>query len=496
MSKKPRSIRNLVVALFALSTIAAFALFAAYDAIVSSYNRGETNPIVRILQPAPSAGRSMRSLSLITRRLNAGLLEGPETLTNPTFLADLSAQAFPFRIALRKGNEIAYRSAGLEKTDLAALPAFGAPAEDKPFPEAEAETRVLFQFDFYSRSGGRDSLFILSAARRRGFYAPFGKQILLFAALLLLAADAAAGVFAIMRLTLPLRRVEKAALAMSSGDLDTPVEGDQILELSRVFDALDTMRSEIRELLQRGRDREAERRELIANLSHDLRTPLAAIRGYVDGLREGIADTPEKRERYLRVAGQKILDLDRMIDRIFLLSTLEANACPPEPRRIDLRAFLRDSIDELSLSHCGEDARFSASGIEAAPGNGPLFVSVDPLQLRRVVENLVENSLKHSGKRPVSVSVSLALSESKGGSPRRALLSVEDDGRGIAEAQLGRIFDRFYRGESSRPGGGVGLGLAIARQIIEAHGGTIRAGRDGLGGAAFVIELPLDEAKP
>jgi signal transduction histidine kinase len=254
------------------------------------------------------------------------------------------------------------------------------------------------------------------------------------------------------------------------------------------------MRSKIRGLLQNERDREADRRELIANLSHDLRTPLSAIRGYVDGLREGIADTPQKRERYLGVLGQKIQDLDRMIAQIFLLSTLEAQGAPPELRRVDLRAFLRDSIEELALAHGGEEARFSEAGLDSGGDPGPLFVQADPLQLRRVAENLVDNALRHSGKRPVSIRFSLSRAEAEGGRPARALFSIEDDGRGIAPEERTRIFDRFFRGDPSRAGPGFGLGLAIARQIIEAHGGTIQAGRAESGGASFSISLPLDEA--
>jgi histidine kinase len=490
MNRKPRSIRNAVILLFAASTTAAFALFAGYDAIMSSYYRGESSTITRLFKPAPSAGRGVRTLTQVMRRLNAALLQGPQALTSRAFLESLAAKALPFGIALRQGSSLSFVSAPYDPADLGVLPAFGAPAEDRPFPDDDTKPHVIFQMDFLEGASARSSIFVLSLPHGEGPRQPLGRQVFMLAALLLLAADAGAGVYAILRITGPLRRVESAALAMSTGDLDTPVAGDRILELSRVFDALETMRSEIRELLLRERDREAERRELIANLSHDLRTPLSAVRGYVDGLREGIADTPEKRARYLAIAGQKIQDLDRMIGQIFLLSTLESKASPLELRRVDLAAFLRDSVEELRLAHVEEEARISATGIDE--GREPSFVRSDPLQLRRVVENVVENALRHAGKRPVAVSIGLSRDES---APRpRAVIRIEDDGRGISEADRARVFERFYRGDPSRGGSGMGLGLAIARQIIEAHGGEIRAERAAAGGAAIVVTIPMEEA--
>ncbi len=488
--KKPRSIRNLVLALFAVSTVMSFALFASYNEIISSYYRGESSPITRFFQPVPSAGRGMRTISLVMRSLNAAFLNDRDNLADPGFLKSLAAQASPFGVVLRSGDRIVYSSVRLEKDDLDRLPIFGAPATDQPFSETEVHPHVLLQLDFMNPANLPASIFVLSAPHPEG-HPPFGRQLFLIVALILLAADGAAGVYFILRLTGPLRRVESAALAMSSGDLDTPVAGDQILELSRVFGALDTMRSKIKDLLGRERDREADRRELIANLSHDLRTPLSSIRGYVDGLREGIADTPQKRERYLGVLDQKIQDLDRMIGQIFLLSTLEAQASPPELRRIDLRAFLRDSLEELRLAHGSEEAIFVAAP-EMEAEAAPLFAVADPLQLRRVTENLVDNSLRHSGKRPVSIFFSISRLEPEEGTRPSVRFTIEDDGRGIPQEELGRVFERFFRGDPSRAGGGFGLGLAIARQIIEAHGGTISASRGANGGAAFSIVLPLE----
>ena len=488
------SIRRTVSIFFAATLLIAFLMLAGYESVITSYYRGESNLVTRILNPAPSAERSSGTTLKILRLFNAALLSGPDGPTKGPFLDEAATAALDHVIVLRVGEGLAFSSKPLSDDQKALLPAFGAPAplrsppRPSPRPGAGDEAKPAvgpedldLHLDFRTGTGEAASFFLLDehAPRRRSY--PFSRQLALIVALVLLAADAAAGIFFMLRVTGPLRRVEAAALAMSRGDLDTPVEGGyRFVELERAFEALETMRSEIKELLERERRSEAERRELIANLSHDLRTPLAAIRGYVDGLREGIADTPEKRDRYMRVLGDKIQVLDRMIGEIFLLSTLEARDAPPEFALVDLRAFLADSVEDLRLSAAPGDAVFEVEGLEGPPR----LASADPTQLRRVVENLVSNSIRHGGKRPVRIRIGLA--ELRGESE----IFVEDDGRGIAPEDLDRAFERFWRGDPSRRGGGFGLGLAIARRIVEAQGGRIRAERSGSGGARILITLP------
>ncbi len=483
--KKGRSLRRLILALFAISLGLSFALFELYGILVSSYYRGESSPLTKLFRPAPNAARGFHAIACTMRLLNSAQLEGPDRLTSRDFLTQLAAGASPFGVALRIGSNLAYSSLPLAREDMEHFPPFGASLDEEPFPEDTASPRVFFQVDFHSSDGGQATLFILNMPRAGGSHIPFTRQISLILALILLAGDGAAGVYFILKLTVHLRRLESAALAMSTGDFDTPVVGGiQLLELARVFGAMETMRSKIKELMRRERENVSERRELIANLSHDLRTPLSAIRGYVDGLREGIADTEPKRERYLSVLGQKIQDLDKMISQIFLLSMLDAKASPPELRRIDLRAFLRDSAEELRLAHGPDEASFEELGLEGQP----IYSRADPLQLRRVVENLVDNSIRYSGICPVALRLSL---EARDG---HATIRVEDNGRGIPEEELELAFQRFSRGGSARSGTGFGLGLSIARQIVEAHGGRIWASRAPGGGAAIDISLPVEGA--
>ncbi len=496
-TEKQRSIRRTVLALFAASIAVSVFLLSAFESAISSYYRGESSVLTRIFKPALPAVGSAKTMVHVMRRFNAALLTSPDAPIQRPFLTDLARRAAPLVIVMRIGEVIDFSSIPSSYKGDVHLPPFLAPSEAEPFSDEETELHAIVQFDFKTSSAQNASFFIMRLPGDDPHRLPFSRQLALGIAILLLAADGAAGVYFILRLTTPLRRIEAAALAMSRGDLATPVEGgDQILELARVFSAMETMRSKIVELLALEREREGERRELIANLSHDLRTPLSAIRGYVDGLHEGIANTPQKVDRYLTVLRTKIQDLDHMIGQIFLLSTLEARETPPDLRKIDFRAFLRDCVEELELSLPTEDLRIVEEGFEGEP----CMIRADPLQLRRVLENLVENAVKHSGKKPVTVRIGLGQAEGW------ASLRVEDDGRGIGRAEAERVFDRFYRSDPSRSGGGVGLGLAIAKQIAEANGGRLRIlgpaeaedqdqGATGSPrhntGACFVFELPL-----
>jgi signal transduction histidine kinase len=478
------SIRLLVIALFSATMLVAFTLLAAFENAVSSYYRGESTILTRLFQPAQPIARTSRTSMVVLRMFNAALLEGPDAPTDPAFLAKVTARASPLGIALRIGDRIVYESPALDEATRASLPLFGAPGTDEPITEESKSIRTMHQFDFRTGSGLPATFFILHRPNPATDRLPFSRQIFFVVALLLLAAESIAGAYFILRLTSSMRRVEAAALAMSRGDLATPIEGGyKILELARVFDALETMRSEISVLLAREREQEVGRRELIANLSHDLRTPLSAIRGYVDGLREGIADNPEKVAHYLEVAGKKIHDLDRMIGQIFLLSTLDARESPPDLRRMDLSAFLRDSVEELRLSLPHGSAELVDEGLTGVE----CPVLADPLQLRRVIENLVDNAVRHGGRVPVRILVGLSMEGNA------AVFRVDDDGKGIPPEKASLVFERFYRGDSSRTGAGMGLGLAIVKQIVDAHAGSIVAGRSAMGGASFVISLPLRE---
>ncbi len=269
------------------------------------------------------------------------------------------------------------------------------------------------------------------------------------------------------RVLIPLAALSDSARRIRDGNLDFSISYNRRDEFSGVFEDFDAMRQRLSDSVQQQLRYEEERREFIAEMSHDLRTPLTAIQGYVEGLRDGIASTPEKQAHYLNMIYHKVRGMDLLVDRLFLLSKLETGHFPFRFESVDLVNFLCKYCEDVREEYAskGQTVRFETE--EASPVTVPL----DAEQMRQVLENLLENSVKY---RRGDTGISTVRLTAESG---RAVVTISDDGPGVGEEDLSRLFESFYRGDKARtnPGEGSGLGLAIVRRIIEAHGGSISA---------------------
>jgi signal transduction histidine kinase len=220
---------------------------------------------------------------------------------------------------------------------------------------------------------------------------------------------------------------------------------------------------------------EENRKELISNISHDLRTPITAIKGYVEGIRDGVADSPEKMDRYLNTIYSKAVLMDRLIEDLFYYSRLDLKRVSFNFDRLEVVSFIRESLDELASDFDNLTLRFHDP--ETPGADKDIDVVADPAHLKRVFVNVIQNAVKYAEKDQTRVDVSLCLTQDN------VTIEIADDGPGIDLEDLPHVFDRFFRADPSRDlrSGGSGLGLAIARQIIEAHGGTIWAENTGTG---------------
>ena len=294
----------------------------------------------------------------------------------------------------------------------------------------------------------------------------------------LLWAVAVAGVGGLLLVSLTSRRALRsvraltfAARRMGAGDLTQRVDAggrDEIGELSRTFNGM-------ADALERA---ERQRRHLVADVAHELRTPLSNVQGYVEALRDGVL---EPDAQTLATIHQQVLYLSELVEDLRLLADTEAGDFTLHLESGSLADALRDCIE-------GVRARAEAKGVALAsrlPASAP-DVLFDRTRLAQVVGNLLDNALRHT---PPGGSVSVTLEFGAD----VAAVSIRDTGEGIPEEQLPFVFDRFYRVDPSRSRitGGVGLGLTIARQLVEAHGGSIRAESTPGQGTTFVIELPL-----
>lgn len=261
----------------------------------------------------------------------------------------------------------------------------------------------------------------------------------------------------------PIRKLSLAANKIREGDLDYSVKSNKKDELGELSQTFESMRVKLKEAQVAQEQYEQNRQELIASISHDLKTPLTSIKGYVQGIQDGVANTPEKLERYMDTIYKTTDDMDGLIDELFLYSKLDIERLPFHYENVDLYAFFIDVVDELSFQLEKEQGVvfFSANKRDS------FTVEADREKIKRVVTNIIQNSLKYMDKAQKEITVHLS------SQPDDVIVEIRDNGRGIGEKDLPFVFDPFYRTDSSRNSstGGSGLGLSIVKKVIEAHGG-------------------------
>ena len=265
----------------------------------------------------------------------------------------------------------------------------------------------------------------------------------------------------------PVEKLSKSAEHISKGDFERPIQPMGNDELGKLAQTFESMRLKLKESADLQLKYEQNRKELIANISHDLKTPITSIKGYVEGIQDGIADTPEKMDRYIQTIYKKSMDMDFLIDELFLFSKLELNSVPFYFEKVDLVPYFQDLLEEIQY-----DVERNGIKISFIVEEGKNFsVSADREQLKRIAINIIQNSIKHMDKNHKEISVSLLLNLDE------VVIQFKDNGKGIKKEAVPHIFEQFYRADSSRGSaeGSSGLGLAIAKRIIDQHGGRIWA---------------------
>ncbi|GGG02014.1 two-component sensor histidine kinase [Paenibacillus albidus] len=265
----------------------------------------------------------------------------------------------------------------------------------------------------------------------------------------------------------PLRQLEQGSRSIAEGDLNFSLHSKVRNEVGSVIRSYEKMRSELQRAIGAQLAMEESRKQLISNISHDLKTPLTSIKGYVEGIREGVANDPEKLKKYIDVIHSKTLDMDRMIDGLFLYSKLDLEQERFDFEAVPLKEFYRQTMNELSMEY--ESAGVRLTGEYEAGADA--VATMDAQKIKRVILNIVGNSVKFMDKQDPYIRVHF------GRQAEEWIIAVTDNGPGMDPSELEKIFDRFYRGDVNRNQNvaGTGLGLAIAKQIIQHHGGMIYA---------------------
>lgn len=275
-----------------------------------------------------------------------------------------------------------------------------------------------------------------------------------------------------------IRTVEVTARRLGEGDLDARVSGvDAGPELETLATTLDEMADRLRRAQDRERDAEHMRRDLITTISHDLRTPLASLRAMVEAIDEGVIEDPPSLRRYVSQMRRSVHQLGTMVDDLFELTQLDAGAIEAETRRARL-----DEVVSTALAAVEPSAR--EKGLELVTHLGTAGDAPCSPRVARVLQNLLANAVRHT---PADGTILIEAERADG----RLQIAVEDTGEGIAPDDLPRVFDPFFRADPARSGPGAGLGLALAKRIVEALGGEISAERGTSRGARFAVELPV-----
>lgn len=265
----------------------------------------------------------------------------------------------------------------------------------------------------------------------------------------------------------PMRKLRKAMKTITEGNLACEVKEDYEEELGGLCRDFENMRIHLKEAIDDKMRYDRDTKELISNISHDLKTPLTTIKGYVEGILDGVADSPDKMDRYLKTVYNKVNDMERLIGELTLYSKIDTNEIPYNFIKINVKAYFDDCAEEIRTEL--ESRNFVLTYLNYVPDDVCLIA--DPEQLYRVINNIISNSIKYNNKaRGV---INIRVREEK----EYIHLEIEDNGQGVSPEEAGRIFERFYRTDASRNSrtGGSGIGLSIVKKIVEAHGGTIWA---------------------
>lgn len=292
----------------------------------------------------------------------------------------------------------------------------------------------------------------------------------------------------------PLVKLRKATQNIKDGNLDfvLDVEGaDEFAELCRDFEE---MRRRLKESAEEKLVLDKENKELISNISHDLKTPITAVKGYVEGIMDGVADTPEKMDRYVRTIYNKTVEMDHLINELTFYSKIDTNRIPYTFSKLNVEDYFSDCAEEVGLE-------LETRGIQLCYANyvdSDVQVIADGEQIRRVIHNIISNAIKYMDKGKGMKGIIQIRVKDVGDFVQ---VEIEDNGKGIAAKDLPYIFDRFYRTDVSRNSakGGSGIGLSIVRKILEDHGGKVWAtSREDIGTIMYFVlrkyqEVPVNE---
>lgn len=333
--------------------------------------------------------------------------------------------------------------------------------------------KFVRQMDFYFRDGSEGSFFVITKAnpivsRELFIDMAISIMVILIITSIFLTKWISMGVFE------PINQLNIAMQNIAEGNLEYMLPDKNDGEIGDLYRNYEDMRLRLKESTDEKILAEKQNKELVSNISHDLKTPITAIKGYVEGIMDGVADTPEKMDKYIKTIYNKANDMDRLINELTVYSGIDSNRIPYHFHRINVAEYFGDCIEEVGLDLESKNIELNYSNLVSQDA----VIIADPEQLKRVINNIIGNSVKYMDKQHGEIDIRI-LDEIDS-----IRVEIEDNGKGIAARDLPNIFERFFRTDASRNSaqGGSGIGLSIVKKIIEDHGGYIWAtSREGEG---------------
>lgn len=456
-----------VPSILAVATIGAFCNFQSH-AIEQTYGIKNAD--------AYSIINSVQLLNRYTtsdfEKLKKTIKQTPEKLKERSYLNEVNEdlkQKYSYLI-VRIGDEIYFNGGTDNDRIVSELPAYGAASAKKgvdKYIDREAEILVK-QADFTMDETEECTAYIVTSFDGTGqeirqfivWAIVCVIIILLFTALMMIA-------WIYQSMITPIKKLRVAAENIKEGNLDFALDTTGDDEIGELCVAFEQMRQRLKDNAEEKLSNEKESRALISNIAHDLKTPITAVKGYSEGIMDGVANTPEKLDKYIRTIYSKANEMDTLINELTLYSKIDTNRIPYNFAKLNVAEYFKDCIEEIGLD-------LEAKGIALSYFNyatPDTQIIADPEQLRRVINNIIGNSVKYMNKTEKFINIRI---KDVGDFIQ---VEMEDNGRGIAQKDLPYIFDRFYRTDASRNSatGGSGIGLSIVKKIIEDHGGKIWA---------------------
>lgn len=422
----------------------------------------------------------------------------PEQLEDVTYLKKVDAALADKNsyLIVRKGEDIYFLGGDKGYTVPTYLPEYvGENSEEDIGAYVDSTDHALIkQVDFLFSDGTEGSAFIISNVRQM---IPELKRMIVdmvvSVVLILVFTASMMAIWIYSGMINPIRRLQLATKNIMEDNLDFTIEAETNDEIGELCQNFEEMRKRLKEFSEERLNNERQNRELISNISHDLKTPLTAVRGYVEGIIDGVADTPEKMDHYIKTIYNKTNEMTRLVNELTLYSQINTNRIPYNFNKINVADYFNDCVEELSMELESQNVTLQYMNFAA----DDIVIIADPEQLKRVISNIISNTVKYLDKPRGFINMRI---KDVGDFIQ---VEIEDNGRGIAAKDLPYIFDRFYRADASRNSatGGSGIGLSIVKKIIEDHGGKIWAtSKESIGTVMYfvirkyeVVESPAEK---